>query len=168
MTDQEYYHDIQRLKESPAKPTVDVVLPLVRHYCAQAEGLGGCLHIFVEDGNVEADHIIACKDWAIEQGDQMCIALCDVLIDMSKTQLTEIYNRGYEPPFKDEIKQDGGFELDLTKDSAQLVVSGEQVRCLVVVDVTPMTKEQRETFCQRALVAMYRMGDKLVQRRNQN
>lgn len=102
MTKQEYLDACKNLIERELKPTVPEVIPLVRFYCAQeeAEGLGGRLHSFVEDGNCEQADI----EWHLEDAknhcDELAIAICRVLLKMSMTQRRKIYGAGYEPPFE--------------------------------------------------------------------
>jgi hypothetical protein len=167
MNDYEYFQAIEALKLSPAKPTVEKVLPLVRYYCNHelATGLGGSLHIFVEDGNVDDNHIKMCKEFAIKEGDALCPPLCDVLMDMSKTQRNEIYNAGYEQPEYGEYNESQPPQIDWTSDSVRLGQVGERVKCMVIMDVTPLTEEQRQEFMNRCLVALTRMGEKVINKR---
>ena len=58
--------------------------------------------------------------------------------------------------------------LDMSTDSVHLLNNGDRAKVLVIVDVTPLDAEQQKTFFSRALVALTRMGQKLVERRNQN
>ncbi len=58
--------------------------------------------------------------------------------------------------------------MDLSTDSVRLIGDEAHCKAMVIFDVTPLTEEQREVFANRALVALTRMGQKVVGRRNQN
>lgn len=164
MTDQEFFEEVKKLNDSPAKPSVDRVMPLIRHYCTQAHGLGGNLHIFVEDGNIDDDDIRFCKNNAIDSNDLMCRELCDVLLSMSKTQRKEICKMDYE--MNDDVNKSGeGTELDLTQDSARLVGNGERCKCIVIMDVTDLTDPQRTEFVNRSMAALTKMGQKVMKQK---
>jgi hypothetical protein len=69
------------------KPTIPEVLPLVREYYAMpGNGVGGSLHIVLEDGNVSDGDLWFCKGWALEHGDEAGYRLAGILLEMSKTQ----------------------------------------------------------------------------------
>lgn len=80
------------------KPTVPDVLPLVRAYYAKPEnGVGGNLHIVLDDGNVEDSHVRFCLDRAHEAGDADGIALAGLLLRMSRTQRLKLANAPHHP-----------------------------------------------------------------------
>ncbi len=69
------------------KPTVPEVLPLVRDYYARpGNGVGGSLHIVLDDGNVSDDNVRFCIEWAHKQGDIAGAELGEILLRMSRTQ----------------------------------------------------------------------------------
>jgi hypothetical protein len=69
------------------KPTVPEVLPLVRALYATPHGAaGGCLHIVLDDGNVEDASVLFCLEHAQKEGCPTCEALACALLRMSKTQ----------------------------------------------------------------------------------
>lgn len=69
------------------KPTVPEVLPLVRaYYAIPGNGVGGHLHVVLDDGNVEDHFVQFCREDAIAAGDAKGLELADLLLLMSKTQ----------------------------------------------------------------------------------
>jgi len=55
--------------------------------------------------------------------------------------------------------------IDFSTDSVRLLSNGERVKCMVIMDVTTLTEQQRMDFMNRALAALTRMGEKLITRR---
>lgn len=53
-------------------------------------------------------------------------------------------------------------EIDWTHDSVRLLSNGERIKCMVIMDVTELTDKQRTEFASRALVALTRMGQKVI------
>ena len=73
------------------KPTVPDVLPITRAYYAKdGNGAGGNLHIVLDDCNVKDGHVIFCKEQCIQRGDSDGLALCELLLRMSRTQRLKI------------------------------------------------------------------------------
>jgi hypothetical protein len=69
------------------KPTIPEVAPLVRAYYAKpGNGVGGSLHIVLEDSNIDDDSVRFCRKYAEERGDSDGVALADILLRMSRTQ----------------------------------------------------------------------------------
>jgi hypothetical protein len=84
------------INTAPEKPTVDRVGPLVREfYGLPGNGVGGSLHIVLDDGNVEDGSVRFCRDYALEHGDAIGYALANVLLRMSKTQRHKLYRGVY-------------------------------------------------------------------------
>ena len=74
-------------KRDRERPTVPEVLPLVLAYYAKpGNGAGGCLHIVLDDDNVDDDSVRFCIDYAAECGDEDGVYLAQVLLHMSRTQ----------------------------------------------------------------------------------
>lgn len=73
------------------KPTVPEILPLVRQIYARSP-LGCCLHIVLDDGNIQGSHVRFCLGQAIERGHLDCERVASALLLMSRTQRTKIYN----------------------------------------------------------------------------
>lgn len=75
------------------KPTVPEVLPLVQQYYAKpGNECGGSLHIVLDDGNVETEHVAYCQQYAKDRGDDFGYALAGLLLRMSKTQRLKLYH----------------------------------------------------------------------------
>lgn len=69
------------------KPTVPEVLPLVRELYNSPGGRAGCcLHIVLDDGNIDDDDVDFCIRWAIDQQHERCERLARILRLCSKTQ----------------------------------------------------------------------------------
>lgn len=76
------------------KPTVPEVLPLVNEfYGIEGNGVGGHLHIVLDDGNIEDDHVAHCLERARMDDDFVAEALASILVKMSRTQRTKLYRR---------------------------------------------------------------------------
>ena len=67
------------------KPTVSEVLPAVRELYARHPA-GCCLHIVLDDGNVDDDSVRFCVGYAVGEGHTECEWLARILLRMSKTQ----------------------------------------------------------------------------------
>lgn len=65
--------------------TVPEVRPLVRElYMRHATGC--CLHIVLDDNNIEDGFVQYCLDYAVERKHEDCLRLAIILLSMSKTQ----------------------------------------------------------------------------------
>lgn len=74
------------------KPTVTDVLPLVRSLYKRKGGeVGCCLHIVLDDGNVNDGHVDFCEKTARDSGHEDCLLIAGKLKLMSKTQRIKIY-----------------------------------------------------------------------------
>lgn len=78
------------MQNSKNKPTVPEVLPLVKEYYKD-NPTGGCLHIVLDDGNIEDSHVKYCLEYSKEKNDLRAIKLSELLLQMSKTQRKKIY-----------------------------------------------------------------------------
>lgn len=78
------------------KPTVPDVAPVVRALYLMC-GAGCCLHVVLDDGNVETDSVRWCGQWATSQGHRGCGALADVLLRCSTTQRIKLARAPYDP-----------------------------------------------------------------------
>jgi predicted amidohydrolase len=58
-------------------------------YLAKNTGWGN-LHVVLSDGNTGDSSVSFCKQIATEKGDSNGVALCDILLNMSKTQRKKI------------------------------------------------------------------------------
>jgi hypothetical protein len=78
------------------KPTVLDALPLA-NAIYQTHAVGCCLHVVLDDGNVQDAHVAFCQDEAQARGHAHCLALAEMLLTMSKTQrlkLGRLVDRG--------------------------------------------------------------------------
>jgi hypothetical protein len=74
------------------RPTVREVVYLADAYCMmEGNHDGGCLHIALDDGNVDDGHIDFYIKKAIEGADRCGVALGEVLRLMSRTQRQRVY-----------------------------------------------------------------------------
>ena len=60
-----------------------------------------------------------------------------------------------------------GASISLRGDSVRLGTVGDRVKCIVVIDITPLTPDQQQLFASRAMVALGRMGEKIINRRKE-
>jgi hypothetical protein len=74
------------------KPTVPEVMPLVRKLY-ERNAVGCCLHILLDDGNVEDGHARFCLLQALQQKHWDCIELATAVMQMSKTQRKKLSRR---------------------------------------------------------------------------
>ena len=82
--------------EQRAKPTIPEVLPLITRFAKVPENnVGGCLHIVLDDGNVDDFSIQSCLDYAIKRSDFLAIEVAEVLLRMSKTQRLKLAGMFY-------------------------------------------------------------------------
>jgi hypothetical protein len=80
------------------KPTVPEVLPMMYAYRDTAgNGVGGSLHIVLDDGNVEDGHVRWCIERAQECGDEEGVKLGETLLSMTKTQRKKLSAMFYGP-----------------------------------------------------------------------
>lgn len=79
------------------KPTTTEIFPLVNeYYNKEGNSCGGNLHIVLDDGNCDNGSIQYCLDRCITNNDQDGINICNLLMQMSKTQRLKVYhNRRY-------------------------------------------------------------------------
>lgn len=77
------------------KPTLPEVLPLVEALYAR-NSVGCCLHIVLDDGNVEGGSVEFCIDQAMERGHKECEELARMLTLMSKTQRRKLANTRFK------------------------------------------------------------------------
>jgi hypothetical protein len=75
------------------RPTVPEVAPLIDAYLEQ-HPVGGNLHIVLEDGNIEIDHILWCRENARERGDDDAVRIATLMTQMTPTQRRKLYRGG--------------------------------------------------------------------------
>ncbi len=74
------------------KPTVPEVLPLVNRIY-ESSGAGCCLHVVLDDGNLENESVMWSKNHAITQQHELCIRVGRLLRRMSVKQRIELCKR---------------------------------------------------------------------------
>lgn len=57
---------------------------------------GGSLHIALDDGNMETDHVQFCLDYAMKERDRAGVKLARTLLELSLEQREELYERLWE------------------------------------------------------------------------
>ena len=73
------------------KLTVPYVRPYIEAYRSKPENkCGGSLHIVLDDGNIEDHYIFFCRNYAEDKGDDYGVMLCDMLLNLSKTQRRKV------------------------------------------------------------------------------
>ena len=76
-----------------ARISVRQLIPVVNAYYAKpGNGVGGSLHIVLDDGNLSRRDLEFCYDWALDQGDTDGMALVMILMCLSKSQLRRLYH----------------------------------------------------------------------------
>lgn len=78
------------MSDVPRKPTVPEVLPLVQALYSRSS-VGCCLHVVLDDGNVEDVFVRHCLEFARQEGCGECERLAGLLTQMSRTQRTKLY-----------------------------------------------------------------------------
>lgn len=61
--------------------------------------VGGCLHIVLDDGNLEDHHVRWCRDEAKKRNDQDAMFMADVLLLYSEDERFEILATRDIPPY---------------------------------------------------------------------
>jgi hypothetical protein len=59
--------------------------------------VGCCLHIVLDDGNLEDAHVSHCLECAREKGHEDCIAAAQALLQMTRTQRGKVMHRTHWP-----------------------------------------------------------------------
>ena len=79
------------------KPTVPEVLPLAKAYVRKpGNEVGGNLHIVLDDDNIETTHLWFCQARCHTTGDTDGERLCELLLQMTKTQRLKIARRCWQ------------------------------------------------------------------------
>lgn len=77
------------------KPTIPEVRPLVQAlYATDGGGAGCCLHIVLDDSNIEDGSVEFCIGWAQKHSHPDCEKLGRLLLQMSKTQRLKLARGG--------------------------------------------------------------------------
>jgi hypothetical protein len=79
------------------KPTIPEAIPLLREFAnAPGNGVGGSLHIVLEDGNVKDSDVASCIEYARQRGDDLGVKVGELLLSMSTTQRRKVSARFYD------------------------------------------------------------------------
>lgn len=78
-----------------SKLTVPQVMPLVAKVYKR-HGVGCCLHMVVDDGNVKQSDIDYCLNYALERKHPDCIEAAEMLARMTKTQRNKVATTIYQ------------------------------------------------------------------------
>ncbi len=83
------------------KPQIPEVLQkFVAYFTARASdslsGGWGCLHLVLEDDNVDDGSVIFCRESAVRANDVDAVELCDILLQMSPSQRGRIDRKVWE------------------------------------------------------------------------
>lgn len=79
--------------EKPLKSWRDLVAPCRAYYNKQdgSNASGGSLHIVLDDGNTETEHVEFCLQYAKDHNDPEGVALSELLLRASLTQRNKLY-----------------------------------------------------------------------------
>jgi hypothetical protein len=74
------------------RPTVPEVLRLVvEFYAKPGNEAGGNLHVVLDDGNLEDQHLEAARKRAWDSQDTDAVVIADLMLDMTRTQRRRVY-----------------------------------------------------------------------------
>lgn len=75
----------------PVRPTIPEVLPLVNALYARPGGsVGCCLHIVIDDGNIDSESVRFCLDEARLREHEDCTHIARLLTRMTRTQIRKL------------------------------------------------------------------------------
>src|SRR5690606_3318945 len=87
-----------------AGPLAVAVLPLAQ-LVYRRHAAGCCLHVVLDDANVDDDSVDICKVYARQRGHTACEILAEVISTMSIDERTKLHqSSGYDPK---EVKNNG-------------------------------------------------------------
>lgn len=73
------------------------IVPLIREFKKNPKnGVGGNLHIYLDDGNIEDEFVRWCLERCIEREDDLGEAICRLSLKMSYTQRSKLSGAFYE------------------------------------------------------------------------
>lgn len=73
--------------------TVDEMIPVVRDYYLPDNPTGGCLHVVLDDGNLEDADIYGCIAFAEQEGDATAVSLARMLLELTADEREELYDK---------------------------------------------------------------------------
>jgi hypothetical protein len=65
------------------------------YYNMPGNGAGGSLHIVLDDGNIEVDHVRFCLEWAADRNDKPGVKLAEFLLTLTEDERQEVYQALY-------------------------------------------------------------------------
>ena len=83
----------------------------------------------------------------------------------AQTVLTNLISSFIEARNEAEQLISAGASISLDADSVRLGTVGNRVKCIVVVDVNALSSEDQQIFASRAMLALTRMGEKVITRK---
>ena len=69
----------------------EVWLLVTAYYAKPGNAAGGSLHLVLDDGNVQDEHVEFCRDYAAREGDEDGVALAELLLEMSVAQRERVF-----------------------------------------------------------------------------
>jgi len=81
------------------KPSMSDVSEMVLDYLSHPEnGVGGSLHIVLDDGNTDNDSVAYCRKYAAEVGDDAGVRLADALALLTEEDRDALYANRWRVP----------------------------------------------------------------------
>lgn len=73
------------------KPSIQFMREIVHSfYSLDGNIVGGSLHIVLDDYNIEDNHIVWCKNYALEKQDEDGVFMCDLLLQFTEDEREKI------------------------------------------------------------------------------
>jgi hypothetical protein len=83
------------------KPTEEFLkLMVTAFYELPGNTCGGCLHIVLDDGNLEDHHVQWCKEYATKENDTDAMFMADVLLLYTEEEREKILSYGDFPDYE--------------------------------------------------------------------
>ena len=89
----------EEMTDYRVKPLVPEVAPFVRALYGRCS-VGCCLHVVLDDGNLEDDFVRSAVEWAIERGHADCEHLARLMLQMSRTQRRKLGRHTHGPDMR--------------------------------------------------------------------
>lgn len=81
-------------RQERRKPTVDEVVEMAHaYYRLDGNGVGGSLHIVLDDGNIGRSHVTWCEGYACGARDEPGIQLAAALLRLTRKERAAVYAR---------------------------------------------------------------------------
>jgi hypothetical protein len=87
------------------KPSItpELIARIQAYWNLPGNGVGGSLHVVLDDGNVEDVQVRGSRDSALGKGDAEGAAILDVLLTMSRTQRTKLSRMDWYKPWRESM-----------------------------------------------------------------